>query len=315
MRRTCVLLLALAWFAAPPPPVEAQRPASPAAPEAEADDAGEGSDARALFMRGQEAYQHGDYESAVENWRRAYAVDPRPALQYNLAQAYGRLGRLAEERDALELYIAGASPEDPSLAGARARIATLRERLARTSLRIGGGVEGAILFVDGEERGRLPLHEPLSVEPGTHRIEATAPGYERFQASAHVPPGEVVPVDVAMSPATGSRERAPTPTSSIVLWSAGGGVLVTGGVLGILALKKSDDAMPGTSAEDSARGMALGADIAYGVGAAAAVTGLVLFLVRGDAEDEDVADARRVRLGVTPLVSSSGAGIGLSGSF
>jgi hypothetical protein len=310
MRRSSVCLIVVLTTWGGVGSVRAQGGASPAPEDAPAEATGQ--DARALFLRGQEAYQHGDYEASVELWAEAYAIDARPALQYNLAQAYGRLGRLEEEQTALELYIASASPDDPLLAPARARIATLRERLARTALRIEGGVDGATLFVDGEERGRLPLGEPLSVGPGSHRIEATAPGYARFQASAHVPGGEIVSVAVTMRE---SARRAPVPTSSIILWSAGGGVLAAGGILGIVALKKADGAAPGTSAADTAHGMAIGADIAMSVGVAAAATGLVLFLVRGDVEEEDAASASRLRMGFTPLVSANGAGIGLDGRF
>ena len=48
-------------------------------------------EARELFTQGQAAYETGDYETAVSSWERAYELDPRPLLQYNLAQAYERL--------------------------------------------------------------------------------------------------------------------------------------------------------------------------------------------------------------------------------
>jgi tetratricopeptide (TPR) repeat protein len=76
----------------------------------------EGASARDLFLRGQAAYRQGDYATAAELWSQAYAMDPRPQLQYNLAQAYGRLGRMEEERAALERFIAETSPDDPLLA-------------------------------------------------------------------------------------------------------------------------------------------------------------------------------------------------------
>jgi hypothetical protein len=261
-------------------------------------------------MRGQEAYQHGDYEAAVRLWNEAYAIDARPALQYNLAQAHGRLGQLVEERDALELYIASADPEDALLAAARARVATLRERLARTAIRVEGGAPGAVLRIDGEERGRLPLSEALSVEPGSHRIEASAEGFRTFRSTAIVPASEVVDVQVAMR----EISTAPVPVSSIALWAGGGAVLAGGAALGIVSFVSSGDALPGTGRADRAHAMALSADVMYGVGGAALVTGLVLYLVRDDAGDGDP-DAAEARFDVAPLITAEGAGLSLGGRF
>jgi hypothetical protein len=307
-----VLVVAVALTHASPlcaqPPSGEPSPAS-SEPEAPAGAATPSEQARALFLQGQEAYQHGDYDAAVERWTEAYGLDARPALQYNLAQAYGRLGRLVEERDALERYIESADPEDSLLAAARARVATLRERLARTSIHVEGGVPGAVLLVDGEERGRLPLSEPVSVEPGSHRIEARAEGYVTFRSTAVVPASEVVDVPIAMTAIT----SAPTPTSSIALFAGGGGALAVGVALGAVAFAKSGDAMDGTAGADRAHAMALTADVLYGVGGAALVTGLVLYLVRGDEGDGDPDATSRVR--VAPLITAQGGGLGLGGRF
>ena len=104
-----------------------------------------GGGARELFMRGQVAYSQGDYETSLELWRQAYALDPRPLLQWNISQACERLGQLQEAADALELYLAGADPSDEHQADARARLAALRERLASTGILLRGGPDGAVI--------------------------------------------------------------------------------------------------------------------------------------------------------------------------
>ena len=111
-------------------------------------------DARALFQQGQAAYQAGEYESAIEAWERAYAMDPRPALQYNLAQAYGRLARVEEEAAALRLYIAGAlaagtASDDSQIVSARARLSAIADRIRRTGIQLTGVPAGAHVLVDG----------------------------------------------------------------------------------------------------------------------------------------------------------------------
>src|SRR5688572_3378664 len=91
-------------------------------------------DARAHFQRGQSAYETGDYETAVNEWRRAYELDARPALQYNLAQAYERLGRYDEAVRSYEIYISAAPADDQRAQNARARVAQLQQRVSNTSV-------------------------------------------------------------------------------------------------------------------------------------------------------------------------------------
>src|SRR5690606_4206894 len=68
--------------------------------------------AREHFARGQTAYNQGDYEAAIREWNSAYELDARPRIQFNLAQAYERLGRLTEALTALDNYIEAADPND-----------------------------------------------------------------------------------------------------------------------------------------------------------------------------------------------------------
>ena len=51
------------------------------------------ADARRQFTQGEQAYRVGNYDEAVELWQRAYSMDPRPRIQYNLSQAFERLGK------------------------------------------------------------------------------------------------------------------------------------------------------------------------------------------------------------------------------
>ncbi|MFO0711632.1 MAG: PEGA domain-containing protein [Sandaracinus sp.] len=170
----------------------AQTSAEVAAPPAD--------DARGLFLRGQTAYSQGDYEDAASLWERAYALEARIGLQYNLSQAYERLGRLTDAANALEAYVNGTSTDDERLPDARARLAAIRERIGRTGVLLDGGPEGAVLLVDGEDRGRLPRRDPLMVSPGSHEIRVRAGGYHDFAASVAVPAGQTVNVGIEMLP-------------------------------------------------------------------------------------------------------------------
>ena len=55
----------------------------------------------------------------------------------------------------------------------------------------------ADVFVDGEYAGRVEdfdgTTQPLTLTPGTHRIEVQAPGYEPMSVDVGVQPGQVIP--------------------------------------------------------------------------------------------------------------------------
>ncbi len=87
-------------------------------------------DARALFEEGARLYEDGEYAQAARRWEAAYAEDPRPGFQYNLAQAYERLGEGTRALAAYERYLATEAAGAPNRARAERRRAALRRRVA-----------------------------------------------------------------------------------------------------------------------------------------------------------------------------------------
>jgi hypothetical protein len=240
------------------------------------------TDPRVLFQEGQAAYNGGDYDKALEKWQKAYELSGRSALLYNIAQAYSRLGRVTEEKAALEGFIAADTGPEELKASAEERLRSLEQRIARTGIHIEGDVAGAEVFVDGESVGSLPLSGKISIAPGRHRVTATAEGYVDAVSTVVVPAGETVSVELHFEPVEVEvvvRHKKKVSTAALALWAGGGAVLAGGAVLGGLALGKADGAVEGTSAASSARGMALGADIAIGVGAVAVVGGIIAQVV------------------------------------
>lgn len=263
-----------------------------------------GEDARALFLRGQSAYSQGDYEGAAALWERAYGLDPRIGLQFNLSQCYERLGRLEEAARSLQMYVDGTDPEDERLPDARARLSAIRERIARTAVRLEGGPEGAVLLVDGQDRGRLPRPDPLLLAPGSHEIRVSAPGYVPFASTVSVPAGQIVDVGIVMTrlPTSGGEPGI----ASIALMAGGAAVLATGLVIGGVALNDAGNVSSPTSAEaDNARTLAIASDILWPIGGAAIVGGLVWLIV--DVTTPVTASGDRAAFELVPLV---GPGVG-----
>ena len=266
-------------------------------------------DARTLFQQGQTAYAQGDYEAAIRDWSRAWELDPRPLLQFNLSQAFERLGRIEEAVGALDQYLAHSDAADEHQADARARQAMLRERIERTSIHLVGGPDGAVILVDGEDHGRTPHPDAFRVRPGSHSIVVRAEGYADFTASVVVPAGDTAEVQVTLSAAAGGGG---IPIGPIVLLSAGGAAIVAGAVLGGVAFSGAQSAFDGTPQAADARTLAAAADVTFAIGAAAAIAGVVWLVVApGGAPSE----ASGTTLSIRPYGGTGGAGVAVDGRF
>lgn len=273
-------------------------------------------EARELFVQGQAAYETGDYDTAVRNWEQAYELDPRPLLQYNLAQAYERLGQLDRAVAAYRIYVDNTPGDDPRAQNARARIASLEARLTNTSVRLTGGQEGSRVTIDGEDRGLLPHPDPFRVDPGTHRIVVRAEGYEDFVSTVAVSAGQAaeVPVEMSAGQTGGASDTAPSGGGispiGIGIAAGGGAVLIGGAITGGLALASAGDAPSSTSSQaDDARTLALVTDILIPAGAVIAAVGVVLMFVL----DDGGGDSESAQ--IVPIVGPDLAGAVLQTSF
>jgi len=115
VRVSLMLAFLLSWASA--------RAEEPNAPEPSRDEY-----ARELYLRGESAYQEGNYAQAISALKLAYELSRRPALLYNLANAFERLGRYEEAAAQLERYAADAPEQQRETV--RKRITSLEARAA-----------------------------------------------------------------------------------------------------------------------------------------------------------------------------------------
>ncbi len=285
-------------------------------------------DAKTLFRQGQTAYQQGDYELSIEKWSAAYKLDPKPLIQYNLSQAYERLGRLVEAEKSLELYLRDAAADDVYQADARAKRDAIRRRLENTGIQIVDAPDGAKIMVNETSWGLTPRPDMIRVAPGNHTVWLKKDGYEEFRAVVSVTAGKVVTVNASMitqktttPPAleqdkeTGSgmvvEKEKPFPWLEVGLMGGGGLVAVTGLVVGLAAVSAAGDEVDGTDEAKKLKGQALVGDIMVVVGVAAAATGAALLIFGGD-DDETVSEGTAV---VAPYVGPTGGGVTAAMSF
>ncbi len=168
----CSLLAAQAWGQGDAKG-EAAPSAQPAAPDSASPNAAQ------LKAEGDAAMKRLAYESALRLYRKAYALEPSPALSYNKGRALQALTRYPEALDELETFAREASPE------LKAKVPKLAELLsdvrARVStLRLSCNVNGARVLLGKRVIGTTPLPE-VRVNAGRSKLEVTLDGYHPYR--------------------------------------------------------------------------------------------------------------------------------------
>jgi len=85
--------------------------------------------AKALFARGNEHYNLGEFDQALELYRRAYRVMPLPAFLFNIAQCHRKLGQHADAVTMYQSYLVGV-PDAQNKALVESLIAESKAELA-----------------------------------------------------------------------------------------------------------------------------------------------------------------------------------------
>jgi hypothetical protein len=183
----------------------------------------EAQDADALMKEGLELRrQHHDAE-ALDDFRRAFALDPSPRAQAQIAFAEQALGRWLEAE--ADLRKAMQASNDPWIVGHRevldSGLASIQARLAW--LEVTANVPGAEVRVNGARATELPMAAPLRVEAGSLVLEVRAKGYATVRRTTSADPGgsaretfELVPLtptpDEPSPPTLGSPPVIPPPS-------------------------------------------------------------------------------------------------------
>ena len=221
---------------------------------ARADDAAAAADA--LFNEANELVASGRYAEACPKLAESQRIEPAVGTQFNLADCYEHLGRTAT---AYALFtdvarIARAAGKFERERRAKERATALEARLARVRLVPRAPAPGLELKIDDAVVPRGDWTASLPVDPGQHRIVASAPSRTTWTGAADAAPGKtievVVPELVDPNP---PRPAAPRPPSSwstqrtIAIAVAGAGVagIAVGAIAGAMAISARSSAEEG----------------------------------------------------------------------
>ncbi|MCB9656622.1 MAG: tetratricopeptide repeat protein [Sandaracinaceae bacterium] len=224
--------------------------------------------AHAHFTAGTGYFNSGDYESALREFERAYALTQYPQLLFNLFACHERLGHLEPAIARLEQYLA-AAPDAENRVRLEERLANLRRRY------------------DAQQSG-TPTTEPEREPPPTLLEGRPAPTPEPAPAEPAAP---VSDPDEDQTDAPTSSGHAP----AIAMFGVAGAGAVTWAVAGLMA-RSEDRALARTCGRDGPRtcsdaqvqGLrrrAITADVGLSVAVVGGVVGLVLLLVQGGDDD------------------------------
>jgi len=288
--------------------------------------------AEVLFDEAIKLLEAGDASAACPKLEESQRLDPGVGTLLYLADCYRAQGRTASAwatfREAS--YAAEAAGQADRMAIANAEADKLKPSLSYVTLVVADR-EATSLEVqrDGEVVNRALWGSPIPVDPGEHQFAASAPGKATWSKAVVVPKGpgtvtiDVPALEAAPTQAAAATAAAPPPSqatapaqaassgSSQATWGwvaigVGGAGIVVGSVFGVLASQdnqaaddecRPDDAtrcnQKGVDLADSAASKATLSTVAFGVGLAAATTGVVLLLT---APSNDTAAGKKLWL-------------------
>ncbi len=176
---------------------------------AHADDA---ATAKALFHAGADAYAAGKYRDAVDLFRRAYELDPRPELVYNIGQAYERLGDIPKALRSFRDYLR-LTPDAKDRPAVEIGVQRLERQLAERGVQqvaIYSRPSTARILLDGKEIGQTPWTG--EIPPGRHHVVLKAPRHPDTPRDFLLTGDRAIDIDVALlqPPATESRTATAT---------------------------------------------------------------------------------------------------------
>ena len=251
-RRHIAVRLSLSLATLSPLAARAQSAEAPATSE----ETGEVEQARKHFGQGLKLYKDGDFDAALVQFERAYAVKPNFKVLYNIAQCHFELHQYVEARDTLSRYLkdGAGSIEAERQSAVQNDLTELERRIAHLTLKV--NVTGATVYVDGKKAGVTPLAMPVDVNEGQRTISVETSDRGTKQRIVRVAGGEAQTISLdfaALAPSplaanSSAKADGPTPQAASGLgagfWITGGLAVALGagaGVSGYFALKAQDD--------------------------------------------------------------------------
>ncbi|MEO7332129.1 MAG: hypothetical protein ABI193_26370 [Minicystis sp.] len=217
--------------------------------------------AQVLFDQGKEFAKNNKFNEACPKFEESQRLDPRISTQFKLADCFEHIGKTASAW-ANFLDVAGAT----KAAGqadreqvARDRAATIEKKLSRLSIHVDAATTAGLKVLrDGSEVGHALWDTAVPIDPGQHRLVASAPGKLSWEGTFNVgapsanvtmtipplndapvvltPPPVASPGGPGTLPGTGGSSPPDRPDRPMEGGSTGTTQRIVGGVVGVVGL-------------------------------------------------------------------------------
>ncbi|APR78519.1 Dihydrolipoamide acetyltransferase [Minicystis rosea] len=289
--------------------------------------------ARQLYEDGLAAIQKSKWLEARASLLAAWSLAKHWQIAANLAGCELELGKFREAAEHARFYLQNA----PADRRAKAELLLERAKPKIGVITVDAEPAGADVHLDGVLVGQAPLRDPLYVDPGEHVLLVRASGRPDVTQRVSVIGGQSKTIPLKVEEVRTPPTPQPTPRSVVpgaVLGSVAGATLITGAVLlGVGAAKRGDARTTSDAIQAAHHSCVAGAgnfdarcsqldstartadrlhDAGVGllVVAGAAAAGTAAYFLWPSS-----APSRPSAFHVTPIVSTTGAGLHLSGAF
>jgi hypothetical protein len=245
--------------------------------------------AEALYNEALALTDAGRHADACPKYEASQKLDPALGTQFNLADCYERIGRLAQALALFDavLRAARAAGKTGLLTRTHARVEELARHVPKLRVVLTRPEPSFDLKIDGVSADAgLAVADGVPVDRGPHEIVVAAPGRVAWKGAATGLDGRAVEVNV---PALAdlpvpeiARTRPPAMTATaIALGAAGVATVGVGAVFGFVALSKRSDAIDKCGSDDPKNCQSREAVPLWGDAADAGTVSTIAFIAGG----------------------------------
>jgi hypothetical protein len=241
--------------------------------------------ARTLATEGAAAFNDGRYKDAVDLFTKAESLMHAPPHLLYVARAHSKLGQLVKARETyLRITKEQLPPNSPpafkdAQSTAQKELNAISPKIGSLEIKVEGAdaVKDLSVKIDGNPIPSVLIGVPQAIDPGEHRIDASATGFRAQPQTVRLAEGDKASTVLRLEPdpsaAPAAVPGAPGPGGQPGAPPAGG------------PIQDTSTSMDTTS---SGNGMRIGAYAAFGVGAVGLGLGTVFLLsATGKRSDAD----------------------------
>ncbi|XYI01751.1 hypothetical protein ACMHYB_19125 [Sorangium sp. So ce1128] len=214
--------------------------------------------ADALLEQGKQLMKKGKLAEACPKIEESYRLSARSATLLALATCHEKQGKLATAwAEYIDLGAAARKEGNKRLeADAKARGAKLELRLPRLTLNVprAAAVEGLEVTLDGAPVDSATWGQARPIDPGEHKVSASAPGRKRWEHSVTIKRGDRKAVAVPALARDGSAAPEPAPAAEAPAKEAASPVAATPDKAGTAPGKGAAGAGKGAAAAGPGKG-------------------------------------------------------------